>query len=77
MFTKQTRQYDQWADDNDKLKAKKAAKLSDKDKEMIDKYEDEEKEQEDSEINKIDAAMYRESKSIDIERWNKLAGLDS
>jgi hypothetical protein len=80
MFTKQARQYDQWADDNDKLKAnkaKKAAELSDRDKEMIDKYEDEEKEQEDSEINKIDAAMYRESKSIDIERWNKLAGLDS
>jgi hypothetical protein len=42
MFTKQARQYDQWADDNDKLKAKKAAELSDKDKAMIDKYEDEE-----------------------------------
>jgi hypothetical protein len=74
MFTKQSRQYDQWADDNDKLKAKKAAELSDKDKAMIDKYEDEEKEQEDSETNKIDAAMYREA--IDLERWNKLAGLD-
>jgi hypothetical protein len=77
MFTKQARQYDQWADDNDKLKANKAkkdAELSDKDKAMIDKYEDEEKEQEDSETNKIDAAMYRES--IDLERWNKLAGLD-
>ena len=71
---KQTRQYDQWADDNDKLKAKKAAELSDKDKAMIDKYEDEEKEQEDSETNKIDAKMYRED--IDVERWDKLAGLD-
>jgi transposase len=77
MFTKQSRQYDQWADDNDRLKiikAAQAAELSDKDKAMIDKYEDEEKEQEDSEMNKIDAAMYRES--IDLERWNKLAGLD-
>ena len=77
MFTKQSRQYDQWADDNDKLKANKAkkdAELSDKDKAMIDKYEDEEKEQEDSETNKIDAVMYREA--IDLERWNKLAGLD-
>ena len=74
MFTKQSRQYDQWADDNDKLKAKKAAELSDKDKAMIDKYEDEEKEQEDSEMNKIDAKMYRED--IDVERWDKLAGLD-
>jgi hypothetical protein len=64
MFTKQSRQYDQWADDNDRLKAIKAAKaaeLSDKDKAMIDKYEDDEKEQEDSEMNKIDAKMYRES----------------
>jgi len=77
MFTKQSRQYDQWADDNDRLKAIKAAKaaeLSDKDKAMIDKYEDDEKEQEDSEINKIDAAMYRES--IDLERWAKLAGIN-
>ena len=77
MFTKQSRQYDQWADDNDKLKANKAkkdAELSDKDKAMIDKYEYEEKEQEDSETNKIDAVMYREA--IDLERWNKLAGLD-
>jgi transposase len=77
MFTKQSRQYDQWADDNDRLKAIKAAKaaeLSDKDKAMIDKYEDEEKEQEDSETNKIDAKMYRED--IDVERWDKLAGLD-
>ena len=74
MFTKQSRQYDQWADDNDKLKAKKAAELSDKDKAMIDKYEDDEKEQEDSEMNKIDAKMYRED--INVERWDKLAGLD-
>jgi hypothetical protein len=74
MFTKQSRQYDQWADDNDKLKAKKAAELSDKDKAMIDKYEDEEKEQEDSEINKIDAKMYRES--VDLNRWAKLAGIN-
>jgi hypothetical protein len=121
MFTKQARQYDQWADDNDKLKANKAktekpkpihqqiidlvggedkfreiaklknpnnklnteefntldkkdAELSDKDKAMIDKYEDDEKEQEDSEINKIDAKMYRED--INVERWDKLAGLD-
>jgi len=77
MFTKQSRQYDQWADDNDRLKAIKAAKaaeLSDKDKAMIDKYEDDEKEQEDSEMNKIDAAMYRES--IDLERWAKLAGIN-
>lgn len=77
MFTKQARQYDQWADDNDRLKAIKAAKaaeLSDKDKAMIDKYEDDEKEQEDSETNKIDAKMYRED--IDVERWDKLAGLD-
>lgn len=77
MFTKQSRQYDQWADDNDKLKAKKAAKaaeLSDKDKAMIKKHEDDEKEQEDSEMNKIDADMYRES--IDLERWAKLAGIN-
>jgi len=61
MFTKQSRQYDQWADDNDRLKAIKAAKaaeLSDKDKAMIDKYEDEEANRE---INKMDADMYRES----------------
>ena len=74
MFTKQSRQYDQWADDNDKLKAKKAAELSDKDKAMIDKYEDDEKEQEDSEMNKIDAKMYRES--VDLNRWAKLAGIN-
>ena len=74
MFTKQSRQYDQWADDNDKLKAKKAAELSDKDKVMIDKYEDDEKEQEDSEMNKIDAKMYRES--VDLNRWAKLAGIN-
>jgi primosomal protein N' len=77
MFTKQSRQYDQWADDNDKLKAKKAAKaaeLSDKDKAMIKKHEDDEKEQEDSEMNKMDADMYRES--IDLERWAKLAGIN-
>ena len=74
MFTKQARQYDQWADDNDKLKAKKAAELSDKDKAMIDKYEDDEKEQEDSEMNKIDAKMYRES--VDLNRWAKLAGIN-
>jgi len=77
MFTKQARQYDQWADDNDKLKANKAkkdAELSDKDKAMIDKYEDEEKEQEDSETNKIDAKMYRES--VDLNRWAKLAGIN-
>lgn len=74
MFTKQSRQYDQWADDNDKLKAKKVGELSDKDKSMIKKYEDEEKEQEDSEINKIDAKMYRES--VDLNRWAKLAGIN-
>ena len=74
MFTKQSRQYDQWANDNDKLKAKKAAELSDKNKAMIDKYEDDEKEQEDSEMNKIDAKMYRES--VDLNRWAKLAGIN-
>ena len=41
---------------------------------MIKKHEDDEKEQEDSKTNKIDAAMYREA--IDLERWDKLAGLD-
>ena len=41
---------------------------------MIDKYEDDEKEQEDSEMNKIDAKMYRES--VDLNRWAKLAGIN-
>jgi hypothetical protein len=57
MFTKQARQYDQWADDNDKLKAKKAAELSDRDKEMIDKYEADD---ENREMNRMDADMYGE-----------------
>ena len=52
----------------------KDEELSDRDKAMFDKYEDDEKEQEDSEMNKIDAAMYRES--IDLERWAKLAGIN-
>jgi hypothetical protein len=57
MFTKQARQYNQWADDNDKLKAKKAAELSDRDKEMINKYEADD---ENREMNRMDADMYGE-----------------
>ena len=74
MFTKQARQYDQWADDNDKLKAnkaKKSAELSDRDKEMIDKYEADD---ENREMNRMDADMYGES--IDLNRWAKLAGIN-
>jgi hypothetical protein len=53
--------------------------LSDKDKAMIDKYEDEEANRE---INKMDADMYRESKNnnkmneVDLNRWTKLAGIN-
>jgi hypothetical protein len=53
--------------------------LSDKDKAMIDKYEDEEANRE---INKMDADMYRESKNnnkmneVDLNRWIKLAGIN-
>ena len=72
MFIKQARQFDQWADDNDKLKAIKAkkaaekdAELSDEDKAMIDKYEDEEANRE---VPRDYASMY--------ERFEKLAGLD-
>ena len=78
MFAKQVRQFEKWADDNDRLKAIKAAQaaktgddLSDADAAMIDKYEDEEANRE---MNKMDADMYRES--IDTNRWDKLAGLD-
>jgi hypothetical protein len=56
------------------MDTKKEDELSDKDKAMIKKYEDEEKEQEDSETNKIDAKMYRES--VDLNRWAKLAGIN-
>lgn len=73
MFTKQARQFDQWADDNDKLKAikvKKAAEkddeLSDRDKAMIDDYEEEEANRE---VPRDYASMY--------ERFQKIAGLDS
>ena len=78
MLTKQYREFERWADDKDRLKAIKAAQaaktgddLSDADAAMIDKYEDEEANRE---MNKMDADMYRES--IDVERWDKLAGLD-
>lgn len=71
MFTKQARQFDQWADDNDKLKAIKAKKasekddeLSDRDKAMIDDYEEEEANRE---VPRDYASMY--------ERFQKLAGL--
>ena len=56
------------------MDTKKEDELSDKDKAMIKKYEDEKKEQEDSETNKIDAKMYRES--VDLNRWAKLAGIN-
>jgi hypothetical protein len=49
----------------------KDEELSDRDKAMIDKYEDEEANRE---ISKIDADMYRES--INIGRWAKLAGIN-
>ena len=51
--------------------ADQEAELSDRDKAMIDKYEDEEANRE---ISKIDADMYRES--INIGRWAKLAGIN-
>lgn len=51
--------------------ADQEAELSDRDKEMIDKYEDEEANRE---MNKMDADMYRES--IDTNRWAKLAGIN-
>jgi hypothetical protein len=59
--------------------ADQEAELSDRDKAMIDKYEDEEANRE---ISKIDADMYRESKNnnkmneIDLKRWTKLAGIN-
>jgi hypothetical protein len=59
--------------------ADQEAGLSDRDKAMIDKYEDEEANRE---ISKIDADMYRESKNnnkmneIDLKRWTKLAGIN-
>ena len=77
MLTKQYRQFEKWADDSDKVKANKAkmdAELSDEDKATIKKYEDDKEEQENSETNKIDAAMYRES--VDLNRWAKLAGIN-
>jgi hypothetical protein len=59
--------------------ADQEAELSDRDKAMIDKYEDEEANRE---ISRIDADMYRESKNnnkmneIDLKRWTKLAGIN-
>jgi hypothetical protein len=64
---------------SDEDKALPNEPLSDRDKVMIDKYEDEEANRE---INKIDADMYRESKNnnkmneVDLNRWTKLAGIN-